>query len=94
MPVLFYPRIPVEKLHAYYTELNSKELGDSCVWPWFVIRIEPDGNARLCMDTLGNVRESRLRDLWNNHIARQMRRKVLDTPLFDEMCTRCCHRQY
>jgi MoaA/NifB/PqqE/SkfB family radical SAM enzyme len=92
--VLFLPDLAPEKLEPYYQDLYSPLLATSCSWPWLVARVMPDGNVVLCMDTLGNLNETPLAEMWNGAAAQQMRRRMLAKPASDPMCVRCCHRQY
>ncbi len=92
--VSLYPPLSRDKLVPYYQRLDDPALGSSCAVPWLVLRVDQHGEAAICMDNLGNLKDHTLAEMWNGHAARQMRTKVLKTPLFDPSYTRCCHRQY
>jgi len=96
IPVDFFPRIKFSDIVGYYTDI-SYDFGNSCIAPWLIVRVEPNGNVDPCYQEVvfGNLVEERLKDIWNNDRSRNFRMKLKTEGIFKgTTCDRCCHRQY
>jgi radical SAM protein with 4Fe4S-binding SPASM domain len=66
-----------------------------CILPYIQMIIRPDGKVSLCCNdpigknTLGDVSESSLIDVWNNNAFANVRRAVRDTRQNYEFCQEC-----
>ena len=63
----------------------------ACYAPWSTIWIRPDGTVRICRAVLGNMKNDRIKNLWNNQVARNLRRTFYfgESELSKE-CQGCC----
>jgi MoaA/NifB/PqqE/SkfB family radical SAM enzyme len=95
LPATFYPRMSTEKLRLYY-EGSEDELNRKCAFPWYVVRIDMQGNITPCGGfAADNVRTKTgsFRQVWNSKRFRNYRRDLAKAGVFQD-CGRCCHRQY
>ena len=66
-----------------------------CLHPWFVVNIKPNGDVVPCTDyyipeyIVGNLKEKRLKDLWNSARFITFRKKLKQCGIFPG-CRRCC----
>jgi len=92
IPVSFVPKIRLPDIHPYYKELSHR-FNNSCVNPWLVAEIKPNGRVMVCHEEVGDIKSATLKNIWNNARSINVRRLV-NRGLIDERCLRCCHRQY
>ena len=95
LPVTFYPRMSEETLRVYYGG-SEDELKRKCVFPWYVVRVDTQGNITPCYGfVVDNVKskQSSFRQVWNSQRFRDFRKRLAEAGVFPE-CGRCCHRQY
>ncbi|MBF0594962.1 MAG: radical SAM protein, partial [Candidatus Omnitrophica bacterium] len=63
----------------------------ACYAPWTSLFVSTDGTARICSVILGNIRDSRIKELWNNQAARAARRNIfLGQDALPSECQGCC----
>ena len=63
----------------------------ACYAPWSTLWIRPDGTARICRAVLGNIKNDRIKDLWNNETARNLRKTFyFGEQELPEKCQGCC----
>ena len=62
-----------------------------CYHPWMTARIDPYGNVYACSisSKLGNVREKKFSDIWNDKPYQEFR-KMLQKKSLLPMCSTCC----
>ncbi|RJQ27199.1 radical SAM protein [Candidatus Parcubacteria bacterium] len=62
-----------------------------CYYPWTSVRIDPIGNVYPCSISLklGNIKEKKLSDVWNDSPYLHFRRLLQKKNLFP-MCSTCC----
>ena len=71
----------------------NKDSKAFCMAPWTHLHVWPNGNAYPCCMThmdqpIGNARESKLYDIWNNETMRKLRLDMLQGK-FNSLCNRC-----
>lgn len=92
-PVITVPVIKPECIGAYYSDLE-RVIRDRCLAPWFSVNINYNGDVHFCADypdyILGNIKNEKLRDIYNNDKARAFRLALKDSPsgIFPA-CRRC-----
>jgi len=97
MPVLFFPSIRVKDIEAYYSDPAFPHGHNSCVFPWYALFIQPNGDVIPCdeMDIpVGNLLREDLRAVWNGRRFRAFRKDLRQRGLTHAICWRCCHRRY
>lgn len=93
-PVFIHPRLSHKEIIKYYTDLSFAKR-KSCVVPWDSLLIKANGDVMFCPDhwmddfRLGNVRDSKIDDLWTGEKARKFREVLYKNKLFPA-CARCC----
>lgn len=96
--VAFYPNFTPEEIRRYYSAdpfVPSSYKG-RCLSLWVAAYVFPDGNVREyhSMDyTLGNIREAKFTEIWNNERFRDYRRFVKENRRFP-VCSRGCTELY
>jgi radical SAM protein with 4Fe4S-binding SPASM domain len=92
-PVITVPVERADRIEKYYTDFSVSP-HDHCICPWIHVDIDYNGDVHFCIDypeyTIGNIRQGRLLDIFNNEKAAAFRRRLLAAP--DGMfpgCTRC-----
>lgn len=77
----------------YYTgKINLKDY--LCYAPWSTFGVSAYGDAGLCFShMIGNVREKKLRDLWNGRRMQVFRKKLYKSRIFPG-CIGCCLIEY
>jgi MoaA/NifB/PqqE/SkfB family radical SAM enzyme len=89
--VSFLPDLTLEEIPRYYTD-DAYAHSDKCLYPWIEARIKPYGDVYPCMGIdfcVGNLRESSLKEIFNNDKMRHFRRVLKKERLFP-ICARCC----
>ncbi|MBN1953803.1 MAG: radical SAM protein [Anaerolineae bacterium] len=95
LPITFFPHMKDDTLRRYY-QGREEELNRMCVFPWYVVRVDLEGNITPCRGfVVDNVRTKNVsfRQVWNSPRFRQYRRDLARQGVFDD-CGRCCHRQF
>ena len=93
-------KIHIKELHNWAGETGSPDRGTTaygpCTFLWHALIIFWDGTVVPCTQdffgsyALGNVRDSSLREIWNNDKMIALRRKLVDRDIADlETCFRC-----
>ncbi len=92
-PVITVPVERADRIEKYYTDFGSSPR-DHCICPWMHVDIDYNGDVHFCIDypeyAIGNIKDGRLLDIFNNEKAAAFRRTLLAAP--DGMfpgCTRC-----
>ena len=93
MKLRFLPDLAPAQVGEYYARPEEAFGKTRCLVPWLEAEILPDGNVTPCSDRpdliVGNVRQERFRDIWNNATYRKFRRAMREDGLFP-YCSRCC----
>jgi len=97
-PVKFFPEIPVDGIVKYYTDLDHLFRRNSCIMPWLMMSVAPDGAVNPCFFTekkTGVLKRSgeNFHDIWNNEEFGLFRDAIKKGALPDR-CKRCCIRKY
>jgi len=88
-PVSFFPDLELSKLDDYYSRPLTK-IKTNCLSPWREAIILPDGEIIFCVDyILGNIKDSKLKQIWNSEKAIRFRKRIKEKGLFP-ICRRCC----
>jgi radical SAM protein with 4Fe4S-binding SPASM domain len=93
-PVFIHPRMSNEQIQRYYSDLDFSKRR-SCVVAWDSILIKADGDVMFCPDEwmndfkLGNVRDSKIDEMWTGEQARKFRKALYKSKLFPA-CAKCC----
>lgn len=93
-PVFIHPRMNAEQISKYYTDLSFTR-AKRCFIAWDTMLVKAGGDVMFCPDEwmndfkLGNVRESTVKELWNNDKAKKFREELYAHKLFPA-CARCC----
>jgi len=92
-------KIVIKELHNWAGdagEVREKKAYSPCTFLWHALIIFWDGAVLPCTqdffgyDTLGNVRDSSIAEIWNNDKMVALRRKILDGAVADlETCSQC-----
>lgn len=77
--IIFTPEMSPDKIRKYYdSQYFGKEAGNlqgRCLTPYLEAMITPSGDLFNCMlNIIGNVKEKRLKELWNSEPAKKWRR--------------------
>lgn len=76
----------------HYNDPSRAHGRGRCIVPWFRMQVMPNGDVAMCEDTpdyvVGNIREHRVQDLWNNPLYQRFRRYILEHGVFP-VCARC-----
>jgi len=93
----FFPPIKIKDIKNYYENPDFPNK-NKCLKPWFVVMILPNGDVIPCEQEnpklVGNIKREPLVKIWNNDKFRSFREKIQNKGLNDNMCFRCCHRQF
>lgn len=93
IPVEVFPRLRPEQLRAYYThDRTFKELyHGACQAMWYTATILPNGDVESCPDyVVGNCHAANFRELWNNDVMRELRKRIRERDFF-AVCRACCY---
>lgn len=88
----FFPNLQGKEIQEYYSE--GYHLRKGCMAPFRAALVKPNGDVKFCPDewiddyTLGNIREDRFEDIWNNKRARDFRSIIFRKKTFP-CCKRC-----
>lgn len=100
----FFPALKISDIPGYYSPeqdifYNGTKPGERikrCIAPWTHIMIYPNGDAVFCNDNpdyvLGNIKNERFSEIWNNAKSRKFRKFIKDD--FLPICSRCCGLYY
>lgn len=64
----------------------------SCYWPWQFLFIDSGGKVRpqcFCKKEVGNVQNNSIKEIWNNQVMQEYRRKLFAND-FEEWCEKRC----
>jgi len=95
--IYFLPNINIKDIKAFYCGDNSSSK-NSCNIPWIGLNILPNmevtpgGGVLGCNQIIGNLKEKRMKKIWNNSFMRKFRKNIVKNGL-PVICHRCCHRQ-
>jgi len=100
----FFPVVKVSDIPQYYSTTQdnfysggkSKNSVQRCIAPWTQTMVYPNGEIVFCNDNpdfiLGNVKNEKFSDIWNNNRARKFRKYIKKNTL--PICSRCCGLHY
>ena len=96
--IAFYPNFTPDEIRRYYSTetFTPTSYKGRCLSVWIAAYVLPDGNVRAyhSMDyTLGNIREAKFTEIWNNERFRDYRRYVKEIKRFP-VCSRGCTELY
>ncbi|MCB9638502.1 MAG: radical SAM protein [Myxococcales bacterium] len=82
-----------EDIKRYYSDHKSTFGYNQCVSIFMTLELDSNGDASFCRDyhdyIIGNIKESSVKELWNNEKARKFRSSISqDGPM--PVCRRCC----
>jgi radical SAM protein with 4Fe4S-binding SPASM domain len=93
MQLQFLPDLNPTQIDAYYARPEETFGKTRCLVPWLEAEILPGGEVTPCSDRpdliMGNVKEQRFREIWNNEQYQGFRRAMREDGLFP-YCSRCC----
>ncbi len=93
MEIRFLPDLHPGQVPDYYSRPEESFGRNRCFVPWLESEILPDGSVTPCSDRpdliMGNVKERRFPEIWNNDRYRSFRRAMREEGLFPG-CSRCC----
>lgn len=92
-------RLEIKEFHNWAGEVESKRVHKNyspCTFLWHALIIFWDGAVLPCTQdffgyyVLGNVRDSLIRDIWNNEKMQRLRKKALQQDIADmKTCSQC-----
>ena len=89
----FLPDLHPGQVREYYARPEESFGKTRCFVPWLESEILPDGGVTPCSDRpdliMGNVKNQRFLEIWNNDLYRSFRRAMREDGLFP-YCSRCC----
>jgi radical SAM protein with 4Fe4S-binding SPASM domain len=89
----FLPDLHPGQIRDYYARPEESFGRSRCFVPWLESEILPNGDVTPCSDRpdliLGNVKQQRFREIWNNEAYQAFRRAMKEDGLFP-YCSRCC----
>lgn len=91
--ITFFPDFKKEEIIQYYSDGSfcSKSFKNACLVPWDIGIVGPVGELILCPNyIIGNLREQRFREIWNNEKARFFRKTLLKMKSFPVCSRGCC----
>ncbi len=93
MELRFLPDLHPGQVVDYYRNPSEAFGKTRCLVPWLEAEILPSGEVTPCSDRpdliMGNVKNARFSDIWNNDQYQQFRRAMREDGLFP-YCSRCC----
>ncbi len=90
--ITFFPDLRDKEVHQFYSD--GYRLKKRCIAPFRAAVVKPNGDLKFCPDewiddyVLGNVREDRFENIWNNEKARHFRSVIFWKKSFPG-CKRC-----
>ena len=100
----FFPVVKVSDIPQYYSTTQDnfynggkgKNSVQRCIAPWTQTMVYPNGEIVFCNDNpdfiLGNVKNEKFSDIWNNNRSRKFRKYIKKNTL--PICSRCCGLHY
>lgn len=93
-PPIMMPDLRKREEVEHYYEDHSAVFGyNQCVSIYMTMEIDSNGDVSLCRDyhdyIIGNIKEDRAVDMWNNEMARKFRSSI-STDGIMPVCRRCC----
>ena len=91
--ITFFPYFKPDEIVKYYSDENFSKF-ETCRVPWNYIIIKANGDVLFCPDewitkfNLGNVRNERICNMWNNEKAKKFRNYLLKGKF--PICNHCC----
>ena len=93
MEIRFLPDLHPGQVRDYYARPEEAFGKTRCFVPWLESEILPNGDVTPCSDRpdliMGNVKNQRFLEIWNNDLYRSFRRAMREDGLFP-YCSRCC----
>ncbi|RKX96328.1 MAG: hypothetical protein DRP84_01425 [Spirochaetes bacterium] len=89
IPVYFKPFLNVDEMYSWYSENHN--IKRKCLFVWKSLFINPCGDVLPCqflISKMGNIKQDRLEDIWNNAKYKNMRKQLKESLL--PVCLRCC----
>jgi radical SAM protein with 4Fe4S-binding SPASM domain len=93
-PVFIHPKLTSAQIAEYYKNLSFVKT-NRCLVAWNSIIVRANGDVMFCPDgwmddfKLGNVRSSKIDEMWHGEKARKFREELYKCGLFPA-CARCC----
>jgi len=91
--VVFFPDFTGEEVIRYYSQgpFRSSSFRNACLVPWDVAVVGPSGEVILCPNYIvGNLRERRFGEIWNNGRARLFRKAIFRMKQMPVCSRGCC----
>jgi radical SAM protein with 4Fe4S-binding SPASM domain len=92
-PLMFIPDLDLDQIPEYYADPSKRFGYGSCIQPWVVTEILPNGDVATCRDypdyVCGNIQKDDLLTIWNNDQYRKFRQSLKKDGLMP-ICSRCC----
>lgn len=93
----FYPKFNlgnelsgIKNFYSKAINMRIQDIYDPCIYPWANILITPEGNIYPCLSyKIGNVKDSSIKEVWNNDKFREFRRQLKKNKMFTS-CQACC----
>jgi len=95
--IKYFPNLQDKEIHEYYSE--SYRLRKRCMAAFCAVLVKPNGDLKFCPDewiddyVLGNIRDDRFENIWNNKRARHFRSVIFWKKSFPG-CKRCSWMHY
>ena len=91
---LIIPDLKTDDIARYYTDPSEMFGYDTCVAPFLMVDVMPDGNVTTCRDFIdikvGNITEKPLLEIWNDAPFIAFRKLLIDNGGLLPQCSRCC----
>lgn len=86
----FQPPLKGNEIYRRFYD-DSFAYTNKCFFPWYGVRINPYGDVYPCSMNvvMGNIKDNRLGDIWNNEKYIEFRRSLKHNKLFPK-CIKCC----
>lgn len=100
----FFPTLKISDIPDYYSTTNdifyngnkANKKTIRCIAPWTHLMVYPNGETLFCNDNpdyiLGNIKNERFPEIWNNDKSRTFRKYIKNNGL--PICSRCCGLYY
>jgi radical SAM protein with 4Fe4S-binding SPASM domain len=92
-PLMFIPDLELGQIQEYYEDPSRRFGYGSCIQPWIVTEIMPNGDVATCRDypdyVCGNIQKDDILTIWNNDKYRKFRQSLKNDGLMP-ICARCC----
>ena len=86
--VYIQPYLTEKEIHNFSDKLMNREFL-TCAAPWLSPIIDAEGNVFCCkFNKIGNIKHNSILDLWNNHLAQNIRDNLVRNKNFDT-CKEC-----